>query len=65
MDSENWGNISTHIIFPSNLIFGFFLKIQQAGISQSQQYKQAGNGIVVQVLEAIFKNLFKGEINNE
>ena len=32
MDSENWGNISTHIIFPSNLIFGFFLKIQQAGI---------------------------------
>ena len=40
-------------------------KIQQAGISQSQQYKQAGNGIVVQVLEAIFKNLFKGEINNE
>ena len=40
-------------------------KIQQAGISQSQQYKQAGNGIVVQVLEAIFKNLFKGEKNNE
>jgi modification methylase rho11sI len=40
-------------------------KIQQVGISQSQQYKQAGNGIVVQVLEAIFKNLFKGEINNE
>ncbi len=26
-----------------------------------EKYKQAGNGIVVQVLEAIFKNLFKGE----
>lgn len=33
-------------------------KIQAAGISSSQQYKQAGNGIVVQVLEAIFRNLF-------
>lgn len=28
------------------------------GISNSQLYKQAGNGIVVNVLEAIFKNLF-------
>ena len=36
-------------------------KIQQAGISNSQQYKMAGNSIVVDVLEAIFKNLFKGE----
>ncbi len=33
-------------------------KIQQVGISGTQQYKQAGNGIVVQVLETIFKNLF-------
>ena len=28
-------------------------------VSKSQMYKQAGNGIVVQVLEAIFRNLFK------
>lgn len=34
-------------------------KIQQAGISNTQQYKMAGNSIVVNVLEAIFKNLFK------
>lgn len=34
-------------------------KIQQAGISNTQQYKMAGNSIVVDVLEAIFKNLFK------
>ena len=33
-------------------------KIQASGVSQSQQYKQAGNGIVVQVLEAIFRELF-------
>ena len=33
-------------------------KIQQAGISNTQQYKMAGNSIVVDVLEAIFKNLF-------
>ncbi|MGL5099853.1 MAG: DNA cytosine methyltransferase [Fusobacteriaceae bacterium] len=36
-----------------------FDKIQ--GISNTQLYKQAGNGIVVDVLEAIFRNLFKGE----
>ena len=36
-------------------------KIQSTGISNSQQYKMAGNSIVVDVLEAIFKNLFKGE----
>lgn len=34
--------------------------IQKAGVSNSQQYKQAGNGIVVQVLEVIFRQLFKG-----
>jgi site-specific DNA-cytosine methylase/intein/homing endonuclease len=33
-------------------------KIEAAGISNAQKYRQAGNGIVVQVLEAIFKNLF-------
>lgn len=33
-------------------------KIQQAGISNSQQYKMAGNSIVVNVLEEIFRNLF-------
>lgn len=36
-------------------------KIEKSGVSMSQQYKQAGNGIVVNVLEAIFKKLFKGE----
>ena len=33
-------------------------KIQAAGISNTQQYKMAGNSIVVNVLEAIFRNLF-------
>lgn len=33
-------------------------KIQAVGISNTQQYKMAGNSIVVDVLEAIFKNLF-------
>ncbi len=33
-------------------------KIQSAGISDTQQYKLAGNSIVIQVLEAIFTNLF-------
>ena len=36
-------------------------KIQSTGISNTQQYKMAGNSIVVDVLEAIFKNLFKGD----
>lgn len=34
-------------------------KVIASGISNTQLYKQAGNGIVVNVLEAIFKNLFK------
>lgn len=38
-----------------------FEKIQ--GISDTQLYKQAGNGIVVNVLEAIFKNLFQEQEN--
>ena len=33
-------------------------KIQEAGISNTQQYKLAGNSIVVDVLETIFRNLF-------
>lgn len=33
-------------------------KIQQAEISNTQQYKMAGNSIVVDVLETIFKELF-------
>ena len=33
-------------------------KIQATGVSDTQQYKMAGNSIVVDVLEAIFKNLF-------
>ena len=36
-------------------------KIQATGISNTQQYKMAGNSICIPVLEAIFKNLFKGE----
>lgn len=38
-----------------------FEKIQ--GISNTQLYKQAGNGIVVNILEAIFKNLFQEQEN--
>ena len=33
-------------------------KVKKANISNSQQYKQAGNSIVVPVLESIFKELF-------
>lgn len=35
-------------------------KIESAKVSSTQQYRQAGNGIVVQVLEAIFKAFFFG-----
>ncbi|MBQ2350216.1 MAG: DNA cytosine methyltransferase [Cytophagales bacterium] len=31
------------------------------GTSDTQLYKQAGNSIVVNVLEAVFKNLFGGD----
>lgn len=34
-------------------------KIKAAGISESQQYKLAGNSIVVQVLEGIFTQMFR------
>lgn len=33
-------------------------KIQNCGVSQSQQYKMAGNSIVVDVLEHIFRKMF-------
>ena len=36
-----------------------FDKAQQAGISDTQLYKQAGNSIVVDVLYYIFKNLYE------
>lgn len=35
-----------------------FEKAKYSGVSNSQLYKQAGNSIVVNVLEAIFRNLF-------
>jgi DNA (cytosine-5)-methyltransferase 1 len=35
-----------------------FYKAKSVGISDSQLYRQAGNSIVVNVLESIFKNLF-------
>lgn len=36
-----------------------FYKAKNAGVSNSQLYKQAGNGIVVNVFEAILKELIK------
>ena len=36
-------------------------KIQAAGISESQQYKMAGNSIVVPVLEGIFTQMFRAD----
>ena len=36
-----------------------FYKAKTVGISDTQLYRQAGNSIVVNVLEAIFKNLLK------
>lgn len=38
-------------------------EIQAAGISRSQQYKMAGNSIVVDVLVAIFRQLLIGNKN--
>lgn len=38
-----------------------FYKVKKSGMSDSQLYKQAGNSIVVKVLEKIFLNLFKGD----
>ena len=41
-----------------------FYKAKNVGISNSQLYKQAGNSIVVKVLEGIFKELFLSEKEN-
>lgn len=40
-------------------------KIQNAGISKTQQYKMAGNSIVVDVLYYIFRKLFVDKGNEE
>ena len=40
-----------------NLSSEDFIKAKDAGVSNSQLYKQAGNSIVKQVLMAIFKNM--------
>lgn len=39
------------------------IKVQSVGMSNSQMYKQAGNSIVVNALQAIFRNLFG--VNND
>ncbi|WP_339008593.1 DNA cytosine methyltransferase [Fusobacterium varium] len=60
-------NIKCYVLTPKECwrLMGWkdeqFEKIQ--GISNTQLYKQAGNGIVVIVLEAIFKNLFQEQEN--
>lgn len=36
-------------------------KIQDSGVSRSQQYRMAGNSIVVSCMEGIFYNLFSNE----
>ena len=36
-------------------------KIQASGVSRSQQYRMAGNSIVVSCMEGIFRNLFSTE----
>ena len=36
-----------------------FYKAKNAGLSNSKLYERAGRGIVVPMLEEIFKNLFK------
>ena len=40
-------------------------KCSSVGMSNTQLYKQAGNSIVVNVLQYIFRNLFKGGATNE
>ena len=42
-----------------------FEKAERTKNSNTQLYKQAGNSIVVNVLEEIFKNLFKEELRDE
>ena len=49
-----WSEIDKYAIMAHNAVY----KIQKAGICKTQQYKMAGNSIVVSVLYYIFKNLF-------
>jgi len=42
-----------------------FYKAKKSGVSDSQLYKQAGNSIVVKVLEKIFKQLFKQSMEDD
>lgn len=42
-----------------------FSKAESAGVSVSQLYMQAGNTVVIPVLEYIFNNLFRGNYNKE
>ena len=42
-----------------------FYKAQKSGVPSSQMYKQAGNGIVVDVFAAILKTMVKGEQNDK
>lgn len=36
-------------------------KVEQVGISNSQRYKQAGNSIIVDVLEHLLKSIFESQ----
>ena len=42
-----------------------FKKAREIGTSDTQLYKQAGNSIVVDVLEGIFKNIIKADKKNK
>ena len=42
-----------------------FKKAREIGTSDTQLYKQAGNSIVVDVLESIFKNIIKADKENK
>lgn len=42
-----------------------FEKAKAIGTSDTQLYKQAGNSIVVDVLESIFKNIIKVDKENK
>lgn len=42
-----------------------FYKAKNAGVSNTQLYRQAGNSIVVNVLESIFYELFYNELIEE
>lgn len=39
-----------------------FYKVKESGISNTQLYRQAGNSIVVNVAEALFKELEQAEL---